>query len=100
MNAAAKLSQRVSQADSDEAVRLAVDLVHDFNNILNVIGGYLQLIEENPQSPALVASYLAKARTAVKDSSEMTSKLLSARLKTRPPSSPANSPGQTTPERR
>ena len=81
MKAASQLSQRVMQnTNSDAARRLAAELVHDFNNILNVISGYLQLMQENPNSPDRMAAYLAKAQKVVQESSSMTSELLASNL--------------------
>ena len=97
MKAVSQLSQRVQQnTDNDVARRLAADLIHDFNNILNVIGGYLQLMQDNTQSPELAASYLAKARIAVEKGSAATSELLKTTLKegTEPPD--PHSPGPDT----
>jgi len=78
MNPALNLSQGVAQVRSSEALLLAAGLAHDFNNILNVIDGYLQLIQENPDSSDLVAKYLMKARKAVEGGSFLTSNLLTA----------------------
>jgi len=75
MKAGAKMSECVNNAVSSEASRLPAELLHDFNNLLHVIGGYIQLTQENSNTPELRAFYLARAWKAVKDGSSMTARL-------------------------
>jgi len=88
MKAAAKMSQTPDQAPPADNGQLAAELVHNFNNILNVIGGYLELMNENSHAPEAIARYLAKARQAVANGSSMTS-LVAAQLPARVPTKTA-----------
>jgi len=91
MNAAVKMSQGSRQDGNAESVQLAAELVHDFNNILNVIGGYLELMQENSDAPDAIARYLAKARQAVANGSSMTS-MVASQLHARVPAKTAETP--------
>ena len=65
------------EADAGEAARqLAVHVAHDFNNVLGVVSGYLQLMEESLHSPERLAAYLEKAQAAIQDGGSLTSKLM------------------------
>jgi signal transduction histidine kinase len=77
MNAAAKMSTSAKQGANADKFQLAAEIVHDFNNILNVISGYLELMQENSSTPEAITRYLAKARQAVANGSSMTSQLAS-----------------------
>lgn len=86
-------SQLVKQNKSDDEVRqLAADFAHDFNNILNVVGGYLQLIQESPDEPERVACYLQRAQKAIEGASSITLQLLAFSKQSGPSMPPVSSP--------
>jgi PAS domain S-box-containing protein len=74
---ARQAQMRIVQSQKMEAVgRLAGGMAHDFNNILSIIIGNLDLLRVPGRAPALVAELLQEARTAAYRGSELTKGLL------------------------
>lgn len=74
----ARLRERLAQLQKIEALgRLAGGMAHDFNNMLEVIGGYVQLglLQVQPDEP--LHHYLMQIGTAVDRSVQFTQQLLS-----------------------
>jgi two-component system cell cycle sensor histidine kinase/response regulator CckA len=72
-----KLEQQFRQAQKMEAIgRLAGGVSHDFNNLLMVISGYAQLVEEHPEDAHKVAEYAAQIIATVRRASGLTKQLL------------------------
>lgn len=56
--------------------RLAGGIAHEFNNMLGVILGHLELLETEPEEPAKQQEHLAEIRKAISRSSRLTFQLL------------------------
>lgn len=70
--------ERLRQAQKMEAVgQLAGGLVHDFNNLLGVILGYCELLEEQQTLPAPTRQVIAQIHRAGASARNLTQRLLS-----------------------
>jgi len=69
---------RLNQAQRLQALgQLAGGVAHDFNNVLQVVGGALALIARRPDEPARVARLAAMAEDAAERGAAITGRLLS-----------------------
>ena len=60
---------------SDSARYLAGRVAHDLNNILGVISGYIQLIQENPGNSRQVSAHAEHAAAVIEQAVNVTSHL-------------------------
>lgn len=71
------LEQQLRHALKMEAIgRLAGGVAHDFNNMLQIILGYVTLAEDNPDDPALIAMCLEHVMQASTRAADLTRRLL------------------------
>jgi two-component system, cell cycle sensor histidine kinase and response regulator CckA len=69
--------ERLNQAQKMQALgKLAGGLAHDFNNILNVIVGYTQLLQEQSSSPEKVREHATEVLKAAQRATSLTRQLL------------------------
>jgi PAS domain S-box-containing protein len=73
----ARLEEELRQAQKMEAVgRLAAGVAHDFNNMLTVITGYVELLQSGSRRPENVRTYLQQIARAGERASALTRQLL------------------------
>ena len=71
------MDQRLAQAQRMEAIgQLTGGVAHDFNNVLTVIVGNLDMLSRTPDDPARVARLASIGLLAARRGAEMTEKLL------------------------
>lgn len=70
-------TERFLQAQKMEAIgRLTGGVSHDFNNMLTVIGGYAEILQENSKNDPNLGSIAGEIRTAVQRAASLTHQLL------------------------
>ncbi|MEW6266332.1 MAG: response regulator [Thermodesulfobacteriota bacterium] len=80
-----KLEAQLRQAQKMEALgTLAGGIAHDFNNILQVIGGYVQLLFAPRDLEARTRTYLAEVDAAVQRATDLVQRLLTFSRKVEP----------------
>jgi two-component system, cell cycle sensor histidine kinase and response regulator CckA len=83
------LQAQLRQSQKMESVgRLAGGVAHDFNNMLQVIGGYVEILQKDPALTGMQRDHVQQISEAARRSAELTSQLLAfARLQTAAPRS-------------
>ncbi|MFH1139154.1 MAG: ATP-binding protein [Pseudomonadota bacterium] len=85
------LEEKLLQAQKMEAIgTLAGGVAHDFNNVLQSINGYTQLIGYTPDLPPKVYKYVREVEAAVKRAAGFVQRLLAFSRKVEPELEPVN----------
>jgi PAS domain S-box-containing protein len=72
-----KLEEQLQHSQKMEAVgHLAGGIAHDFNNLVQVIGGYVELLERRVEGDTTAESYAGKIKTAAQGAASLTQQLL------------------------